>query len=462
MNLLSLTAIVSLVAYIPIEIALGLEEGVWVNGGLQVVSLLGLWLVSRGYYYFTLRFISVIFIVYFPFAALFYGDGFGVEYLLIVTVINAFLFFEGAERFFWFAMACTTFFATDALQIYIPPYPHGAQPDLFYWMNLAIVFGVVGAAVNYFKMSTYNYLNVIKDQGHQLTEANEELNATLGALNQAHEEVKSTLELVSEQKEEIALANAHVMESIHYAQRIQLALLPPADLFSAALPSAFVYYRPKDIVSGDCYFLAQRNGQVILAAIDCTGHGVPGAFMSVMANSLFNEAVKESEGPVSPSALLSSVDAKVRRALRQDAGSAALDGMDVALLVLNPESPEGPRKAVFAGAGRPLCFSADSLWAEIPGNRFAVGGRSEGKKEFVETEIELKPGQWLFLFSDGVTDQFGGPAGRKYTRTRLRDFLLAHSTLPPYLLNEVLASELSRWQGSRPQLDDQLLIGIQI
>ena len=293
-----------------------------------------------------------------------------------------------------------------------------------------------------------------------LRRLNEQLTQQALEIQQLNAELQATLTEVSEQRLALEQQNEQINDSIRYASRIQLATLPDTRHLGKHLPRHFILYRPRDIVSGDFYWMARLKDRTLLAVVDCTGHGVPGAFMSVLGSNLLHQIVDES-GISQPDAILADLDRRINRTLHQQGASETYDGMDVCLLLLEDPGPDGTRRAEFAGAGRPLLVVAGDQAQELRSARYPCGGGQHGEKHFPVQHLELKPGQRIYLFTDGVVDQFGSTHGRKLGSARLTQWFTEHAQLP--LDEQAAAFEhwFSEWQGSRSQLDDVLLIALE-
>jgi len=268
--------------------------------------------------------------------------------------------------------------------------------------------------------------------------------------------VQERTQELAEQKSIVEQKNRDITESIEYAKRLQTAILPDSDKIAAALPDSFVFYQPKDIVSGDFYWFGETQGHVFMAAVDCTGHGVPGAFMSVIGYNALNTTIEEL-GITDPAAILAQVDRQVVQTLRQDAvGSTTKDGMDICLVVYHPES----RTLAYGGAYRPLIRRLGGVWDELKGDRFPIGGGQQENKKFTTHRFDVAPGDMVFLYSDGITDQFGGDKGRKFTGSRLKKLLEDNAHQPMPQLGQTLRTAYQDWKGAYEQLDDVMIIGI--
>lgn len=259
--------------------------------------------------------------------------------------------------------------------------------------------------------------------------------------------------------EQLAAKNKKITDSINYAERIQKSLLLSKSQIAAFLPNAFVFHQPLNIVSGDFYWFSEVNGKVVFAAVDCTGHGVPGAFMSLIGNTLLNKIVNEDK-ILSPSKILSELHCGVVLALQQDKDTeAAQDGMDMAICVFD----KATKKVSFAGAQNPIYIVQNNELKEFSGYMLGIGGKHRKLKaneiNFPEETIQLNSGDQVYLFSDGFMDQFGGPDNEKFNLTNFRNLLLDLSLKDIKEQEEIAKNTFENWRGNSPQLDDVLLIG---
>ena len=312
----------------------------------------------------------------------------------------------------------------------------------------------------------------------------EEMNRLKDRINSELEKqvIKRTAE-IREKNQELAEKNKDITDSIVYAKRIQQAILPPDPLVGDLLPDSFVFYRPKDIVSGDFYWMEKKGDKALFAAVDCTGHGVPGAFMSIVGqNSLF-QAVRE-KGLDQPAAILDHLHQGVRDTLRKELQpeEAVRDGMDIALCSLDKSNG----RLEYAGAYNPLYLirpgsdtqlklvAADNgeldieavksteshQLFEIKADKKAIGSEEEEIVPYKHFALDLLPGDTIYLFSDGFADQFGGPKGKKFKYSRFKDLLLSLQQQDmPQQMTELIQA-LEDWQGELEQLDDICLIGV--
>ncbi len=272
------------------------------------------------------------------------------------------------------------------------------------------------------------------------------------------EEVVRQKEEVERQSRKVVDLYNNVTDSIRYAKRLQESILPPEKRMEAMLPNTFVYYRPKDIVSGDFYWMDRMGGKVILAAVDCTGHGVPGAFMSLIGHNGLNQVVKE-KGQTRPAEILFELNRLAYEALHKDRGESMVrDGMDLALCTLDLSSLE----LQFAGANNPLYVVREQHLLQFPGNKNAIGSLEMNSNDFTDHTIQLQPGDMVYLFSDGYADQFGGPKGKKYMYRKFRELLVQISTEPTPKQRVMLHEEFNAWRGAHEQVDDILVMGFRV
>lgn len=300
--------------------------------------------------------------------------------------------------------------------------------------------------------------NVRKRKDNQLLMAkNEEISEQNEEINQQKEEIYAQAELLQEVNKTLEAQKEDIHSSIRYASRIQTALLPYAERLEKSLEDYFVFYQPKDIVSGDFYWFAEKANKKILIAADCTGHGVPGAFMSVIADAILNQIVHSWE-IYSPEKILNLLHKGIRKALQQESGENQ-DGMDVVVTVWDNDS----RKLTFAGAMNALYYVQQGVLYEIKGDKAAIGGfQSEEERLFTAHEISLEHPTQIYLCSDGFQDQFGGSEGKKFKTSALKELLQKICTLPQTEQKQQLVEAFNQWKGSFEQTDDVLIFGTRI
>jgi PAS domain S-box-containing protein len=254
--------------------------------------------------------------------------------------------------------------------------------------------------------------------------------------------------------------NQEITDSITYAFRIQTAIIPSVDIIKQYLPHAFVLWRPKDIVSGDFYWFAHTGDFTLISAADCTGHGVPGAFMTMIGNTILNQVVL-TERETRPDLVLNKLHNGIRKMLKQDqVGSQSRDGMDLSMLALDHKN----NKIYYAGANNPLIVVRDGVHVEYKADKKAIGGlQTEDERQFTLNEIDAKTGDMIYLFSDGYEDQFGGPNGRKFMSKRMKRQFEEISILPIDEQYRKMEEAIVEWMGDRyDQIDDILVLGIRV
>ncbi len=268
-----------------------------------------------------------------------------------------------------------------------------------------------------------------------------------------------TMVEMESQKEELLSKNKSITDSINYAKRIQEALIPTSIHFRKILPDSFILYMPKDIVSGDFYWINETENKVFVAVIDCTGHGVPGAFMSIIGVELLRNIINVM-GVSNAAEILNRLDKGVHETFSKTEDEETMnvkDGMDVSFSIIDKEK----KTIQFAGAFSNLYLVRDSKIIEIKGDRYTVGiGYETNKPLFTNHEIEIQPKDMIYMFTDGYVDQFGGSEGKKYKFRRFRHLLLSIHKYPMDIQRKYLLGSINEWKGNLEQVDDILIVGI--
>ncbi len=260
---------------------------------------------------------------------------------------------------------------------------------------------------------------------------------------------------IEAQRDEIVDKNKEITDSIQYARHIQQAVLPGILMLEKTLPDHFILFRPRDIVSGDFYWVEQKNDQVIVCAADCTGHGVPGAFMSMLGLTFLNEIVNKDE-ILQANEILDRLRTYILNAMSHKDRQAS-DGMDMCLVVMDRLLD----RAEYAGAFNPLVIIRKGEIIEYKADKMPIGKHVEEEmKPFTNHKIRLKDGDMLYLYSDGFPDQFGGEKGSKYKSRPFKRLLQRISTEPVKKQEELLNNELNNWMAGEEQVDDILVMGI--
>lgn len=291
--------------------------------------------------------------------------------------------------------------------------------------------------------------------GHALLKMRDELKESERILEQ--KVVERTKE-IEKQKERVQMLYKNVTDSIKYAKRLQNSILPPSQWLKALLPESFVLYMSKDIVSGDFYWVERVNkNEVLFGAIDCTGHGVPGAFMSLVGYNGLNQAVKE-HNLTQPDQILNDLSRLAIASLNRERGTDFIrDGMDLAICKLNKKT----RVLEYSGAKNPLYIVREGKLITYTADKFSIGEDSS-ELVFKLNTIQLEKGDSVYLFTDGYVDQFGGELGKKFKYEPFRKLLLSIAELPIEKQHEVLYETIVKWQGGYEQLDDILIFGVNI
>ena len=257
--------------------------------------------------------------------------------------------------------------------------------------------------------------------------------------------------LITEQTKEIT-------DSIQYASRIQNAVLPPEDILSNLLPEHFIIYRPRDIVSGDYFWITEKNNRIITIVADCTGHGVPGAFMSMLGVAYLNEIISKHDN-IHVDEILNELRNHVIDSLHQTGREGEnQDGMDVALYIIDKKTKE----LEFAGANNPLIIFRKGEMIELKPDKMPIGIHTRAHEPFTKKEFQLKEGDMLYAFSDGYADQFGGPQGKKFMIKNFRKLLLSISKKSLKEQKKILENSLDTWMKNTKQIDDIIVMGVRV
>ncbi len=270
------------------------------------------------------------------------------------------------------------------------------------------------------------------------------------------DEISEQKSYVEEQRDQIILQNNEITSSIQYAKRIQQAVLPGRKTLEKVLPEHFIFFKPRDIVSGDFYWVEKKEELIVVCAADCTGHGVPGAFMSLLGLTFLNEIVNH-EGVLRASEILNRLRSNIIRSMsHKDEAEQAKDGMDLALVVIDPQLG----MLEFAGAYNPLILARKGELIEYKGDNMPVGKHIVEERSFTNHRVQLEDQDMIYLYTDGFPDQFGGEKGGKYKARPFKNLLARISGETVMKQASMLESELQSWMGEEPQVDDILVTGI--
>lgn len=311
----------------------------------------------------------------------------------------------------------------------------------------------------------YKRTQEIRDKNHNLEEKQAQILAQNDVLKQKQEEIAyqntqlaEQHELISHAHELLSKAHKNIKSSIQAGLRIQKAVLPFKERMQKTLPTHFVFYRPRDVVSGDFYWFEEVQGKQYIVAADCTGHGIPGAFMTMLCIQALNTVVLQ-QHIYTPEKILNRLNIILPEILKTQKTSVR-DGMDVAICVIDKEKQE----INYAGAQSPLVVIQNQNLNLIKGDMYGINGhrRDDEIIQYTLHTIDVSQPTSLYMFSDGIKDQFGGEQGRKFSSKRLKNLLVEMSTLPTQEQNDKLEASLNEWMKDQDQIDDMLLIGIQI
>jgi serine phosphatase RsbU (regulator of sigma subunit) len=270
-----------------------------------------------------------------------------------------------------------------------------------------------------------------------------------------HLELSLSRKKLAEQKNQLEIHNKFMLDSIDYAKRIQTAILPNQDRLVKLFENSFLIFRPKDIVSGDFFWFGQLGSKKIIAAVDCTGHGVPGAFMSMIGNTLLNDIVNVKKFD-NPARILNALDDGIIHELNKEVNESTFDGMDVAICVFDEEN----KNIQFSSAFRPLFYTVNGQLFELKGDRKSIGDNRK-KMEYTLQTIEWIPGSYFYMLSDGFIDQ-NNSDNEKFGTRRFRDLLIDMQGLSPVEQQNRLLSEFLKHKGNETQRDDVTVVGVQI
>ncbi len=323
----------------------------------------------------------------------------------------------------------------------------------------------------FFAMSetVYKEKKRVDEENEKLTLEKEKLAAEKAKVDEKVKKLWSQSTAIHKEKERINLLkleiedkHKQIIDSVNYAKRIQEAILPNTNEITEHLPQSFILFRPRDIVSGDFYWFSHKNNTSILAAVDCTGHGVPGAFMSMIGNTLLNQIVNE-KGITDPAEILTILNEEINRSLKQTQHeSQSRDGMDIAICTFQPQANEAEIKLEYSGANRPLYLLQNLELQEIKANKFPIGGLSyDLEKIFTKHSFTLAKNDSIYLTSDGYADQFSSNDKKLMTKKFKEILLNIHQKSPSDQL-AFLDQFIQNWMQGTEQTDDILVIGVKV
>jgi serine phosphatase RsbU (regulator of sigma subunit) len=328
----------------------------------------------------------------------------------------------------------------------------------------AIIITVVsiGIFILFLAIRFYNQTRYIKGINVKIKTQRDEIESQRDEIEEQRDEVEAQRDQLQTNRDVVVKQKNEIIESINYAKRIQSAMLPPEQYVSELLNENFIFYRPRDIVSGDFYWIKQVKQYIILLAADCTGHGVPGAFLSMLGISFLDEIVQRRE-ITQANQILNNLRKQFKFSLRQNGQrDESKDGMDMALCILDL----GNMKMQYAGANNPLYLIRDvndkPELKEIKADRMPIGYYQGKDRSFVNHEIQLEIGDTFYIFTDGFIDQKGGKDNKKFMSKNFRNLLLDIHDQAMHDQKDILDRSLSEWMGNKSQMDDILVIGVRV
>lgn len=383
------------------------------------------YLNHKGHLNFSRYYFAIIPVVFLIGVCMHNPASLGDKYMLLTSAALPLILFKKKRTIYlFFTFNILAFFFVTAFQSLVPPLitmPHILQ-SIYSVCSLLIVFLVIFFIIQYFRSDCEEY----------------------------EEELEEKNRIISQK-------NSEVHDSITYAKRLQEAIMPREEEIHNSVSDSFILYKPKDIVAGDFYFAEHHGDYFFVAAADCTGHGVPGAMVSVVCSNALNRAVNELN-LIKPGEILDKVRAMVVETF-QKSNHDVKDGMDISLCVINKKTYE----IAWAGANNPLWYinENENELKEVTATKQPVG-KSEDYKSFTTHVFNLAKGAILYLFTDGYADQFGGPKGKKFKYKQLADLILSCKNLPMREQCKILERAFLSWKGNLDQIDDVCIIGLKL
>ncbi len=387
---------------------------------------------KKGFFLPSLYFILSITLVTVFWGSLEVPNG-GVEFFLIPLSLVPFIVVEQKKICISFVViSITAFILSHFLKTTYQPHTIVSTfyTQLYYLIVLTAIFTICATLIFQFKITNTKYENIINEQKL----------------------------IVEEKNKEVEEKNKDITASISYARRIQQAKLPKKEEIYSSLPNSFVLFKPKDIVSGDFYYFHKDNSSIFIASADCTGHGVPGAFMSMIGSEKLDDALANS---TDTSEILSYLNRGIKSSLKQsDSSESTRDGMDIALCSIDTDS----LIVKYAGANRPLWIIRNGQTAveEIKATKKAIGGFTEDSQRYDTHEIKLQSGDSFYISTDGYADTFSGADNKKLTTKKFREILLAIQNKSMADQEVHLDNFIENWKAGTEQVDDILVIGVRL
>jgi len=468
--------------------------------GYVILSAFNLIYLYKFHNFKIARFLQVFHSILLPFLFQWLLGGFiptgAVMLWSFLALIALLTFYKAKEVWFWLIF----FMVLMLLSLYIDKQSFEITPILLrntetqrmlFTVNITAIGATMFILARYFIASNREKKRInrtLKEQQQELFlknreigEKNEEIMVFSENMLKQNEEIIAINKDLEKQKKIVDLKNEYFLSNINYAKRIQKAILRNENKLSKYFPESFIFYKPKDVVSGDFYWYTQvapqpiykesnfqeakvlegfTNEKQIIIVGDCTGHGVSGAFMTILGLNLLEDIINK-DFVTLPSKILNQLDKRVSNILEKESeGEKISDGMDIAILKVDKTA----NRVVYSGAKNPIFHISQNHLRSLKASIFPIGGGSQFKQKtaFEDTIIEYKSGDIFYLFSDGFQDQFGGEESRKYMKKRFREFLLKNSSKPMKLQRHLLKKEFTSWKKDKTQTDDVVVLGLKL
>ncbi|KXX69059.1 PP2C family protein-serine/threonine phosphatase [Flammeovirga sp. SJP92] len=372
---------------------------------------------------------------------------------LLCTIVSAYWYANKLSGIIWSIFTISAVTILFLFEFFGIQLKNEIPEDLYYVFSGTMYLGILG----YYLIVIVTYEKWQKEAKIKLKKQNDELTVTYEELTQQTDEIMAQREMLHEHTQKLEKVNSQLNSSINYASKIQRSLMEPEKNIQNAFNDAFIIWEPRDIVGGDFYWYSEIDeNRKAIAVIDCTGHGVPAAFMTIMANDLLHQAVNISR-IYEPKAILQYLDQEIR--MQTSKGQTSVeDGMDMSIIVVDTDT----KTLTFAGAKQTMYAYLGEKFKVIKGGKSAIGGHVLHEKNFEQTTMPYAIGDVVYVQTDGFQDQFGGKDFKKYLKKRYRELLQQQYQIEMSLQKEILLDEFSFWRGKYQQTDDILIVGIKL
>jgi phosphoserine phosphatase RsbU/P len=425
LNYMAVAGIISFIILFTINFINGLNAvSLATNLTGQSILYLTLYFNYKKHYRFARWFCFAFLLVFFNGLAILMGAAGGIEFLNLLLCISAVIFFDRRKEIILIALLSLIGFTASRISFEVmePVLKNNILPVIFS-INMVILFVCSFLVIYFFRTEFQRYTGIIEVQHEELTEKSNEINA-----------------------------------SIRYAKRIQNTMLESGNEIRNIKSGSFIYYQPKDVVSGDFYWYKKENGIHFIACADCTGHGIPGAFMCMIGITLLNEIVHLNPGS-DTGKILDQLNHSLIKLLKQRQEEKTVkDGMEISLLAID----EGNREVHFSGANTDIFLFRKNVLHEIKGDDQPIGLHLGEVKPFSTHKINTEADDLIYMYTDGYADQFGGPNGKKFNYPQLRKVFSEINSLPMKEQETEIRKRFENWKGDYEQLDDVCIIGVKV